>query len=44
MPLAERGLGEGNKDLEVNSLEVVVDPLAVSKGLEGKIQKERAEG
>ena len=44
MSLAERGARRRNKDLEVNSLEVVVDLLAVSKVSEGRYRKKRAEG
>lgn len=45
MPLAERGARRRNKDLEVNSLEVVVDPLAVSKVSKGRYRRkgQRAE-
>lgn len=40
----ERGTKGRNKDLGVNSLEVVADPLIVNKVSEGKHRKNRTEG
>lgn len=40
----ERGTKGRNKDLGVNSLEMVADPLIVNKVSEGKHRKNRTEG
>lgn len=43
-PCLEREAKGGNRDLELNSLEVVVDPLRVNMVSEGSYTKKRAEG
>lgn len=43
-PCLEREAKGGNRDLKLNSLEVVVDPLRVNMVSEGSYTKKRAEG